>query len=304
MKSAKELLNIDPKETAENIEKYIRDGVDKSKARGILLGLSGGLDSAVVAPLAVRALGKDNVHLYFLYEKHCEKDSESKARIVADWLGLKLNIGNVEEAMRKKEENASFFKWLSNIPPFMVPIMSSLYYIVMGETPYITTLRKNDFKRSEFKRWVYDHMIKGIEIMFDDVCIERRIVLEKVGEKENLLLIGSGNKSENLTGWFTVGGVDDMPCSPIRNLYKTQVRQLAQYLEVPEAIVKRVSVPDGLQGVTDALALGMSYEKLDIALHGIERNLRDEEIAGYGLLKTEIEKVRRLNRLSDWKRKK
>ena len=145
-------------------------------------------------------------------------------------------------------------------------------------------------------------MVKDIEIMFDDVCIERRIVLEKIAGKENLLLIGAGNKSEDLTGWFTVGGVDDMPYSPIKSLYKTQVRQLAEYLEVPAAIRKREAIPDGLRGVSDALALGMNYEKIDIVLYGIEHHLQDEEIIKYGITEGEIEKVRRLNRLSSWKR--
>lgn len=302
IKSAKELLNIDVKEAVENIEKYIHNAVEENKAKGVMIGLSGGLDSAVVAPLAVRALGKDNVHVYFLHAKQCEKDSEDKARLVADWLGLKLNVGSVEETMREKEEGASFFKWLSNLPPFMMPIMSSLYYMVVRETPYITTLRKDEFRKSRFKRWIYDSIIKGIETMFDDVCIERRIVLDKICKKENLLLIGAGNKSEDLTGWFTVGGVDDMPYSPIKSLYKIQVRQLAEYLEVPNAIRMRESVPDGLRGVTDKLALGMGYEKLDIGLYGIEHNMQNEEIMKYGLTKKDIEKVRRLNRLSSWKR--
>jgi NAD+ synthase len=138
--------------------------------------------------------------------------------------------------------------------------------------------------------------------MFDDVCIERRIALEKVCKRENLLLIGAGNKSEDLTGWFTVGGVDDMPYSPIKSLYKTQVRQLAEYLEVPVAIRKREPIPDGLSGVSDALALGMNYEKIDMVLYGIEHDLQDEEIMKYGVTKREIEKVCRLKNLSSWKR--
>ncbi len=302
IKASEDVLKIDAREAAQGIEKYIRNAVDESGVKGVMLGLSGGLDSAVVAPLAVRALGKDNVHVYFVNSKECDKDSENMARLVADWLGLKLNIESVEEVMRKKEESASFFKCLSNLPPFMIRALESLYYIVMGETVYMTALRKNEFKKRSLKKWLYEHMIKDIESMFDDVSIERRRLLEKIGKRENLLLIGAGNGSETATGWFNIGGLDDMPYSPINGLYKTQVRQLAAYLEVPIAIRNRKPIPDGLKGVTDASVLSMGYEKVDIILYGIEHKLQDEEIMKYGPTKKEIERMRKISSLSEWKR--
>ena len=301
-KSAKELLKIDTKETAENIEKHICNIVNENSAKGAMVGLSGGLDSAVLSALAVRALGKDRVHVYFLNSKQCDKDSEKKARLVADWLGLKLNISSIEEVMRKKEESASFFKSISNLPPFMIRALAGLYYMVMGETVYMTSLRRNELMDSKFRRWIYDSMIKDIETMFDGVSIERRKLLEKICKIENLLLIGAGNRSEDLTGWFNIGGLDDMPHSPINRLYKTQVRQLAAYLEVPVEIRSRESIPDGLNGVTDASVLSMEYEKVDVVLYGIENNLQDEEIIKHGLTKREIERARKINRLSAWKR--
>ena len=137
-KSADELLKIDASATAQGIEKYMRDAVDKNGAKGIALGVSGGLDSAVVAPLAVRALGKDKVHIYFVNSKECDHESQVMARLVADWLGLKLNIESVEAVMRKKEESTSFFKRLNKLPPSVISALESLYYWIMGETVYMT----------------------------------------------------------------------------------------------------------------------------------------------------------------------
>lgn len=303
MKSGKELLKIDVKEAAERIELCIRSAVDEHKTRGILMGLSGGIDSALLAALSVRALGKDMAHVYFLYDKNSEKDSEDKARLVADWLGLKLNIKSIEGSMREKEKNAPFFKWISALPRFAPPVIASLYYIVVGETPYITTLRQNEIKKNKFRKWVYEHMMKGVEEMFDGPCIERRIVLEEVAKRENLLLIGAGNRSEDLTGWFTIKGIDNMPVSPIAGLYKTQVQQLAEYLEIPAVIQKQESTADVLRGATDSLALGMNYDKIDIILYSIEHGFSDEDIMEYGLVENEIKKVREINRLSAWKRR-
>lgn len=302
MKSAKELLKIDEEKTAQSIEKYIKDIVAEKRVGGVLIGLSGGLDSTVLVTLAVRSLGKERVFVYFLYDRNGEKDSLGKAQFVADSFGLELNIGSIDAVMREKEKNAGFFKFISTLPKFVLPVMSSLYYIVVGETPYMTTLRREDLKKSRFKRWVYKHIVDGLEDMFDGPCTERRVVLEKIAKEKNLLLIGSGNRSEDLTGWFTVNGVDNMPHSPLMGLLKTQERQLAKYLNVPQAIQARAPSADVLKGADDTLALGMSFDKIDIILYGIEHTMSDDDIVEYGLTKNQIVKIRKIHEMSAWKR--
>ena len=302
MRSAKELLNIDAKETAERIEKHIQHIIAENRVNGALMGLSGGIDSTVLVSLAVRALGKERVSIYFLHDKNGEKDSIEKARLVAEGLGLKLNVGSIDAVMREKEKNAAFFKFISTLPPFVLPFMSSLYYIIVGETPYMTTLRKEELKKSKFRRWIYGNIVNGLESMFDGPCAVRRVVLEKIAKEKNLLIIGSGNRSEDLTGWFTMDGIDNMPHSPIMGLFKTQVRQLAEYLDVPGVIQKRAPSPDVLKGVDDTLALGMSFDKIDIVLHGIEHNMSDDELTEYGLTKNQIARVRKIHKMSAWKR--
>ncbi|MDO8535799.1 MAG: NAD(+) synthase [Candidatus Omnitrophota bacterium] len=302
MRSAKELLKIDAKETAGRIEKYIQSVIIDNKVNGALMGLSGGIDSTVLVALAVRALGKERVSVYFLHDKNSEKDSIDKARLVAEGLGLNLNIGSIDAAMREKEKNAAFFTFISMLPPFVLPVMSSLYYVVVGETPYMTTLRKEELKKSKFRRWLYDNVVNGLESMFDGPCAVRRIVLEKIAKEKNLLILGSGNRSEDLTGWFTIEGVDNMPHSPIMGLFKTQVRQLAEYLAVPGVIQNRAPSPDVLKGADDTLALGMSFDKIDVVLHGIEHKMSDDEIMEYGLNKGQIARVRKIHKMSAWKR--
>ena len=302
MKSARDLLKMDGKEVSGKIEKYIQNAVTENKVNGVLIGLSGGIDSTVLVALAVRALGKEKVCVYFLQDRNGEKDSINKARLVAEGLGLNLNVGSIDAMMREKEKNAAFFKFISALPPFVLPFISSLYYIIVGETPYMTTLRKEELKKSKFRRWLYANIVNGLEEMFDGPCAMRRVVLEKIAKDKNLLLLGSGNRSEDLTGWFTVAGVDNMPHSPIMGLFKTQVRQLAEYLDTPKAIQNRAPSPDVLKGVDDTLALGMNFEKIDIVLHGIEHNMSDEELMGYSLTKDQIARVRKIHKMSAWKR--
>ena len=302
MKSAEELLRIDTKETSGHIENHIRHVVAENRVTGALMGLSGGIDSTVLATLAVRALGKDRVCVYFLHDRNGEKDSINKARLVAEGLGLNLNVGSIDAMMREKEKNAAFFKFISVLPPFVLPFMSSLYYVVVGETPYMTTLRKEELKKNKFRRWIYDNIVNGLESMFDGPCAMRRVVLEKIAKEKNLLIIGSGNRSEDLTGWFTIDGVDNMPHSPIMGLFKTQVRQLAEYLDVPQVIRNRAPSPDVLKGADDTLALGMSFDKRDIILYGIESSMSDDELMKYDLTKGQINRVRKIHKMSAWKR--
>ncbi len=302
MRSAKELLNIDAKDTTGRIENHIRHIVAENRTNGVLIGLSGGIDSTVLVALAVHALGKDRVLVYFLQDKNGEKDSMDKARLVTEGLGLNLNVGSIDSVMREKEKSAAFFKFISTLPPFVLPFMSSIYYIIVGETPYMTTLRKEELKKSKFRRWIYDNIVNGLESMFDGPCTVRRVVLEKIAKEKNLLIIGSGNRSEDLTGWFTMDGIDNMPHSPIMGLFKTQVRQLAEYLDIPGVIQKRAPSPDVLKGVDDTLALGMSFDKIDIVLHGIEHKMSDDELMEYGLTKGQIARVRKIHKMSAWKR--
>ena len=250
----------------------------------------------------MRALGKEKVFVYFLHDRNSEKDSMDKAQFVADSFGLKLNIDSIDAVMREKEKNAAFFKFISTLPKFVLPIMSSLYYVIVGETPYMTTLRREEIKKSRFKRWVYKHIVDGLEDMFDGPCAERRVVLEKIAKEKNLLLIGAGNRSEDMTGWFTINGVDNMPHSPIMGLLKTQERQLAQYLNIPQAIQKRAPSADVLKGADDTLALGMSFDKIDIVLYGIEHNMPDDDLMEYGLTKNQISRIRKIHKMSAWKR--
>jgi NAD+ synthase len=299
---AKELLQVDAEAAVNKMVEYVRTWAGEERRDGVAMGLSGGVDSALLAAVAVRAMGKDSVHAWFLQDKHSEKDSLEKARAVAGWLGLKLNIGSINETMREKEKEAHFFRLLAKMPKFTLPVLASIYYIVVGESPYITVLRKNEIRRSRLKRWIYDNMMSGVEEMFDGPCAERRVVMERIAKENNWLLIGSGNRSEDMTGWFTIDGIDNMPCSPIVFLYKTQVKQVASHMGVPDLILKRKPSADVLKGADDALTLGMSFEKIDIVLYGIDHGMSDAELMKCGVSIPEITRVRRIHHLSEWRR--
>ncbi|MDX1534041.1 MAG: NAD+ synthase [Thermoplasmata archaeon] len=118
----------------------------------------------------------------------------------------------------------------------------------------------------------------------------RMIALYQVARTEDRLVIGTGNKSEVLVGYFTLFGDGGCDFAPIGDLYKTQVREMARYLEVPERILAKVPSAGLWAGQTDEGELGVAYEDLDRVLLGLELEMPEEEIASRTGLSGEVVK--------------
>jgi len=98
------------------------------------------------------------------------------------------------------------------------------------------------------------------------------VLLYLNGELENRLVVGAANKTEYRIGFFVKHGCDDdADIMPILGLYKTQVRELARYLNVPADIREKPPSPDIIPGITDEEAIGIPYEELDLTLMAIEK---------------------------------
>ena len=118
------------------------------------------------------------------------------------------------------------------------------------------------------------------------------------------LVLGTGNKSEALVGYFTKYGDGAVDCHPIGNLYKAQVRQLAKHIGVPADLADKTSSAGLWVGQTDEQEMGLDYPTLDsiLALHvegGVSKSATANEI---GVEEAAIERVRELNRKSEHKR--
>jgi len=302
MPLANSILKIDESRVAKRIERYIQNLLDKLSARGVLIGLSGGVDSAVLSTLAVGALGKDLVHVSYLYDRDNEKESEYNAYFMANWLGLELEVQNIEPAMRERRIYAPLIMRVNVLSRFVNRHLINNYRLIFGESAFISTLRQGKFEGYKLKELVYNLTIRHIEAGFNARHIYRREILEKQAKDQNWFLLGAANRSEYLVGWFVKGGIDDLPLSPLMGLYKTQVRQLAGYLGIPPEIQSQIPSPDMFKGITDEFALGISYSKTDVVLDGVDRGLPDEEMIAAGVSRKEISQVCEMNRLSVWKR--
>ena len=116
----------------------------------------------------------------------------------------------------------------------------------------------------------------------------RMITLYFHGELLNYLILGTCNKTEISVGFFVKHGDSASDFDPLENLYKTQVRQLAQHLGVTQKIITKAPTPDLLPGITDEFAMGISYETLDLVLFGMENKMANPKIAKQLGIKEEI----------------
>ncbi len=294
------VLAIDAKTECAKIERYIRELFKSKGTNCILIGLSGGIDSAVLAALAVRAVGADKVYAYHLYDRDSSKDSKAKAKLISEWLGIELRYEDITPAMQKKK---IYSPLIMRALGFSASLNSRLNRLLRRGDAFLFTLSRGSFTGSRIKRFLYNRTVSRIENAFNVRHIYRRQFLEEKSKQENCLILGAANRSEFLTGWFVKGGIDDLPYSPIIGLYKTQVFELARYLGLPRQIQLQIPSPDMAKGLTDEDAIGIKYRTLDVILHFIENGISDKEITSRGIRKRELRLVRALNNLSEWKRK-
>ena len=132
---------------------------------------------------------------------------------------------------------------------------------------------------------------------------ERMSILYDFSEREKALLLGTSNKTELLLGYGTIHG--DMACAinPLGDLYKTQIRQMARYLKIPDKILKKKPTAGLWAGQTDEEEIGLTYTKIDKILYQlVDLRKSKKELVAEGFLEKEVEKVIGLIKRSEFKR--
>ncbi|MGB5984804.1 MAG: NAD(+) synthase [Desulfobacterales bacterium] len=272
-------------------------------ADGVIFGLSGGVDSTTLAALAVPALGAHRVQVMYLFERESSQLLATNAQRAADWLGIRLTRHSIDPAMEfsgiydpPSMRITRRFGWINRV-------IHGMYKAVSGETVYLSSLRPKSIGFD--RKWIeiiYTNVMGPVEKAFRARHIQRRHILEKTATERNLVLIGAANRSEWMVGWFVKDGVDDLPRQPLVGLYKTQLRQLASYLQLPPTIQSQAPSPDMMKGITDEFALGLPYRLIDLALDHLEGGITQEQLASHGVRRKDVERVRTMNALSAWKR--
>lgn len=286
-------LSIDPAAAAEALADFILQEINDLRRDGALIGLSGGIDSAVVAALAVRALGPERVLGLLLPEHDSDPESRSLARKLARELGIRHRTVWLTPLLGLAGAYWQVPLWLAPTRLLRASLVRRYYRhygetLGEGETPFSTVMVGTQGLRGP---WLNE------AVAYHRVKVRlRTVLLHYHAELRNYLLVGTCNKTELAVGFFVKHGDAATDVAPLASLYKTQVRELAAYLHVPPAIIDRPPSPDVFPGLTDEQAMQIDYPTLDRVLWGLERGSAHEEIASE--LRLSLERIRYVETLT------
>lgn len=290
MKLDQSLFAIDPAARVERLCAFVRESQFRLNRDGVLVPFSGGLDSSTVLLLCARAVGTDQVTALLMPEKHGNPDAERYAQSVADLYGIRTITRDISGVLRALGTY--------RFPLSAVPFRSVQNWVVQtylrsaARSPFVQVVRgrARGWDRRGYASYVSKQRV-------------RLVVEYLVAEERNLLVAGAAHRTEDLVGLFVKFGVDDgADIMPLKNLYRSHITQLAEFLGVPEEVRKRTPNPDIIPGVSDKYAdiLGVPCDAVDLLLYGIEHDLGDEDIAAQlGLPKEKVHDIRGLVRQTE-----
>jgi NAD+ synthase len=280
-------MKIEPEKLSVFLANFIKEKMEKLEREGVILGLSGGIDSAVVAALCKRAVGSQNTSALLMPDKDSEEKHIKDALNLAKELRIETKLINITPYLK---ELGIYKLFLLNQPPLIKKLKGTLikgahnfYKKRTGETPFSASIL--GFKDKEFGSY-----LKKVNAYYRVKHRMRMLLLYLYAELENRLVVGAANKTEYKIGFFVKHGCDDASdAMPLLNLYKTQVRELARYLNIPSIFIEKSPSPDIIPGIIDEEAIGIPYEKLDLILLALEKGWEIFQIAK--LLEIEKHKV-------------
>ena len=285
MEFTRDVLKIDCEKEAERISAFIKDQVLSMHRQGVVIGLSGGVDSALSAALSVKALGKDRVLGLILPEKESSPESEKLALEQAQRLGIVAEvvpITPVLEAFGTYEKRDAVVR--SVFPDFgagdtMKIALPSDILSRDGLNYFTLTVIASDGKARTAR--LSGEQARGIIAATSTKHRTRMMAQYYHAEKLNHLVCGTTNRSEALQGLFVKYGDGGVDIEPIAHLFKNQVYQLARHLGVTQAILDRAPCPDTYSApVTDEeWFFRMPWEQLDLLLYAWENKVDEAEVS-------------------------
>ncbi len=301
MSFGKHVLDIDPEAESERIVSMLRHTVGQvMRRRGGVVGISGGVDSSVVLALCVRAFGPRRVAAIMMPEKDSDPDSETLARLVAHHYGVEPVLEDItpvlegfgcyprrDEAIRRvfpEYDAAAGYKAKIVLPQNVLDDDTLNVFSLTIVTPdgeeknkrlplreYFQIVAASNFKQRTRMAMLYYH-----------------------AELRNYAVIGTANKNEHDQGFFVKYGDGGVDVKPIAHLFKTQVYQLAEYLDVPEEVRQRPPTTDtySAHSTQQEFFFRLPFETMDLLWYAQEHDVPVPEVAGaMGLTEVQVQRA-------------
>jgi NAD+ synthase len=245
-------LAIDTDVARRVIGQFIRGQLRQAGFERAVLGLSGGIDSALVAYLVAEAIGAEKLLTVLMPYRASSPESRSDAEEVVRRLGCESELVDIS------------------------PMVDG-YFATDAEA---SDLRRGNFMARQRMGVLYDRSVTW-----------------------GGLVVGTGNKTESLIGYTTIYGDNACAFNPIGDLYKSQVRQVAAAIGVPEGIIRKAPSADLWPGQTDEIEGAFSYPELDRLLFWrIDKRRSIDEMVELGFDRTLVERVDKMIAGSEFKR--
>ncbi len=298
MEFNRNVLDIDVEDIAGQLVDFIRDQVKNNfRRKGIVIGLSGGIDSAVAGALSVRALGPERVFGVLLPELDSNPVSREYGRKCAEKLGIECNEVEITPMVRSfgvyDKRNAVVRKYFPDYN---------------GGLRFRLTLPQDLLERDRISAYhldmeLADGTIESKRLAHEDYLemmaandIKQRVRMTQLyyeAEKRYCIVCGTTNLPETAQGFFVKFGDGGVDIEPLTDLYKAQVFALGRYLGVPREIIDRTPSPDTYSlPVSDKdFYFCMPYETLDLVMYAVLNGVSVEKTAE--VLGMETEQVER-----------
>ncbi|HAZ13627.1 MAG: NAD(+) synthase [Bdellovibrionales bacterium GWA2_49_15] len=293
-----DILKIDPQEEVDYIVDQLRTTVyTKFKKKGAVLGISGGVDSSVVAVLCLRAFGRDKVLTLTMPEYDTAGDTKYLSDLLIEKFKLKStneNIGGIlKELQCYKRRNDAIREvipefeddWKCKIALPKTHLTGQInFFSVFVMSPEGRTMSKR-LSLSSYQKIVAASNLKQRV---------RKMIEYYYCEALNYADIGTPNQVEYDQGFFVKYGDGAADVKPIAHLYKTQVYQLAEYFGIPEEITKRPPTTDtySLPQTQDEFYFSVPYREMDLCLYGLDNHVPAEIVAdSLGVDAKQVERI-------------
>jgi len=284
MRFHRDILRIDCEVEADRICAFIQEQAGTMKRDGVVIGISGGIDSALSAELCLRALGRERVLGLLLPERESNPISTEYALIQAQKMGLDtvtIDITSILEGFgtyKKRDEVIStIFPEYNNRYKSKIVLPADL---LSRDAYNFFTLKVEDGDGNVKSARLDNQGLRRIVAATDTKQRTRMMHLYYYAEMNNYLVCGTTNRTETIQGFFVKYGDGGVDIEPIAHLYKTQVYQLSSPLGVIEEIIKRAPSPDTFSFVVtdEEMYFRIAYDTLDLLLYAWENDVPVAEV--------------------------